>query len=239
MPFRVAQQNAARSLAARTLQKRWRAKQTGRKMTAARVAQISKAVINKQAETKSYISTAVYRAAYDDTFYYTNLFAPIVSGGGSENRVGEKIHAKSIKINWDCITYNNAGAGANDSKTLRLMVFSSKEQLGITTSALTQSSLFRAPIAAAASIGFVDYHKVNILVDKRINIETAVASVNGRRSGTIVVPFPGGKNLTYTSDLSSTYLKGNQYYFALGYYSNAGLGYTDFRSQFTVNFTDL
>jgi len=35
----------------------------------------------------------------DDFFYYQNIFAPIASGSGSENREGEKIAVKNVKIN--------------------------------------------------------------------------------------------------------------------------------------------
>jgi len=49
----------------------------------------------RKAETKSFISANQSRSMTDDFFfYYQNIFAPIASGSGSENREGEKIAVK-------------------------------------------------------------------------------------------------------------------------------------------------
>jgi len=64
------------------------------------IAKVAVKAVMRKAETKSFISANQSRSMTDDFFYYQNIFAPIASGSGSENREGEKIAVKNVKINW-------------------------------------------------------------------------------------------------------------------------------------------
>jgi len=63
------------------------------------IAKVAVKAVMRKAETKSFISANQSRSMTDDFFYYQNIFAPIASGSGSENREGEKIAVKNVKIN--------------------------------------------------------------------------------------------------------------------------------------------
>jgi len=115
------------------------------------------------------------------------------------------------------ISYNTSTQ--TTTKIMRLIVFSTKDSLGLTTGTLGQSNLFRSPGIANAAKGFIDLHKVNIHYDRKLTIEPAVDGRNQHRSGSIVVPFKL-QNLTFESDSTSVYLKNKQYYFTFGYYAD-------------------
>jgi len=86
---------ASRSLAARSIQRKWRSRKSDK-----HIAKVAVKAVMRKAETKSFISANQSRSMTDDFFYYQNIFAPIASGSGSENREGEKIAVKNVKINW-------------------------------------------------------------------------------------------------------------------------------------------
>jgi len=68
-------------------------------------------------------------------------------------------------------------------KIMRLIVFSTKDSLGLTTGTLGQSNLFRSPVLLMQLKGFIDLHKVNIHYDRKLTIEPAVDGRNQHRSG--------------------------------------------------------
>jgi len=76
----------------------------------------------------------------DDFFYYQNIFAPIASGSGSENREGEKIAVKMLRLIGGVF---HIILPLKLLKIMRLIVFSTKDSLGLTTGTLGQSNLFR------------------------------------------------------------------------------------------------
>jgi hypothetical protein len=201
------------------------------------IAKVARKAVMQKAETKSYISPQVNSVLYDDFFYYDNIFAPIAGGGGSENRIGEKICVKNVKINWWNYIYNNSQN--SETKTMRMIVFSTKEKLGTSTGALNQSELFRLPGTFNAAKGQIDLHKVNVHYDQKIVYQPTILSQSMHKSGQIVVKF-NDKNLFYTDDTTVTYFKDKQYYFAYGYVSNAGiLTQSNLYFTVTVNFTDM
>jgi len=72
---------------------------------------------------------------------------------------------------------------------MRLIVFSTKDSLGLTTVLLASLIYLGLPGIANAAKGFIDLHKFNIHYDRKLTIEPAVDGRNQHRSGSIVVPF--------------------------------------------------
>jgi len=82
------------SLAARSIQRKWRSRKSDK-----HIAKVAVKAVMRKAETKSFISANQSRSMTDDSSIIKH-FAPIASGSGSENREGEKIAVKNVKINW-------------------------------------------------------------------------------------------------------------------------------------------
>lgn len=176
------------------------------------------------------------RLTADGIVYAQNLNYQIAQGVTSQNVIGEKIFLKNINIHGYAV---NLAGSTNDSPiTVRLCVVRTETPLTTTTpSAINATDVFRSATGKLARQGHVDLHKVDLLYDKQMVINTDITGVNSTQPFTIRVPI--NKSLWFRSD-NSGYLKNGDYYLIMvAEKDNAPVGNGGYVSyQWAMNFTD-
>lgn len=209
-------------------------KRVTRSSTDRHIATIAKKTLMKVAEAKSY-GDIHFRNATDDFFYYKNLISDIPQGSTSANRSGEQIFIKNLTINWSTLGYNTSTFSGD--KICRIIIFETREALGLTNGTLSQSALFRDYSTGNASNGMIDFHKVKLLKDSKHLHVCQTVGVNTLKYGKMVIPY--NKKVTFTQDSTGTYMKDKNLYVGFGYYSNAGLlAFVDFNFKTSITFND-
>lgn len=201
MPYmKKSQYVAARNLAARKIQRAFRAK---RKPTKAFVTKV-KQVINKVAEKKRY--------TYDPSSFSNitssngcttwNLLNGIAQGTGQGDRIGDKIHLRSIRGAVEMINCNNVGANpVNTDITYRVIIFRGKYDYSSTSYPYgeiftgNEGSLPNNTVAAP-----LDVDQITVLYDATYVLLPHPLSATTIRKHIHKFTLPVNKTFTYRND---------------------------------------
>jgi len=207
-------------------------------ITASSFTKAVKKVINREAETKSFLVGNNNSNLTDDVVYAWNLNAQLPQGDDSDDRIGNKIHIKNIYMKMHLYAYNSATLGRQD-KHFRVMLIKTKTPLTNTFASITATDVFRSGTTTNGFlVGFPDRNKITVLMDKQITVPNKVSDVPTSR--TLTVNHKINKSEFFESD-ASLYLKGGNYYFIVtaGSGDNLANSNTFIRFNYAINFKDI
>lgn len=191
------------------------------KLTAQAVAKIARAVTMKAAETKSYI-TSVADTVTDNVYRTVCVNYGIGQGAASEQKLGEKIFVKNLRIKGKVFQTSSGGASMLQ-RIGRIVVFRSKKNLATSNPAtLTRSDLMRTGGASYISADHVDLHKVNLLYDQTFLFPLQNAT-DQYTNHLIDINIPINKTCYFDSDTTNNYFKNEDIYIAYAIYTNGGI----------------
>ena len=192
-----------------------------------------KKVINKEAETKSFISTAYTFTGSSDVVYCANLVAPMTQGTGEGQYIGEKMQIKNIHLKAVISRL------VNETVFMRVLLIRTKQPITATSSnGITYTDVFRGGATSVATIGMVDLNKVSLVYDKLITVpEASITSTLGQRNWSYNLKL--NKKVTWDTS-NGSYLKDANYYLICVPQNPSNTpNIAFFRLQYTVNFKDI
>lgn len=196
-----------------------------------------KAIVHKEAETKSALSNVTPGFIFDDFCYAQNLNFFIQQGQTSEQLIGEKLFLKNIHLKGWLSSVNNATA-SNEPLMYRLLLIRSKKPLITTSGTITATDVFRSTVDLSSN-AHVDMHKVDIIRDIRGKIPMPRLA-NTTDSIAFDLNVKINKSHTFDSD-NSGYFKDKNYYLVYTAYkvshpaSNVGF----LKMSYTLNYKDM
>ena len=192
-----------------------------------------KKTVQKEAETKSFISTAYTFTGSSDVVYAANLIAPMTQGSGEGQYIGEKMLIKNIHLKAVISRL------VNETVFMRVLVIRTKTELTSTsTNGLTYDNVFRGGATSIATIGMVDLNKVQLVYDKLITVQPAsIISTLGQNVWHHNLKL--NKHVTWDTS-NGNYLKDANYYIiCVPQNPSNTTSIAFFRLQYTINFKDI
>lgn len=172
-------------------------------------------IISSTAQLKHASNSANTSGMDSDVMYFTSPTQNIAQGTAINQRIGDQVKLKYLKVNGFFVAANSANAHTK----FRVSVFYSPEDnaaASVTASAFTSGELFLPNTAGTNSYGIYDEKAVTVLADLTIDLNSIINTSEDLKSFAFSVPLKNVK-ANYVDSGSTFCTKKNLYIMVMGY----------------------
>lgn len=172
-------------------------------------------VITSTAQVKHATNTSIVFSMDDTLMYFTSPTQNISQGTAINQRLGDQVKLKYLKING----LFSAATLANAACKFRISVFycpEGKAASSVTTGAFTGAELFQPNTATTPAVGMFDEKAVTVLADMTVDLNSSISTAQDVKSFAFNIPLKNAV-LNFREAGSAFSNKRNLYIMVTGY----------------------